>query len=81
MNPLGNGNLGGGLPQGLQQNIYQAKQLMNMFNGNPGQVIQNNPTLNQIMQIYKGQDLKSVFYNLAQQKGVDPEAILNELRK
>ena len=26
-------------------------------------------------------DLKSVFYNLAQQKGVNPDAVLNELRK
>ena len=81
MNPLGNGNIGNNLPLGLQQNIQQAKQLMNMFNGNPQQIIQQNPMLNQIMQTYKGQDLKSVFYSLASQKGIDPEAIINELQK
>ena len=80
MNPLGNGNIGM-LPQNLQQNIQQIKQLMNTFNGNPTQIIQQNPMLNQIMQAYKGQDLKSVFYNLAQARGVNPEAILNELRR
>ena len=76
MNPLGNGNLGG-LPANMMQNIQQIKTMMN----NPTAFIQQNPMLNQIMQAYKGQDLKSVFYNLAQQKGVNADAILNELRK
>jgi len=79
MNPLGNGNIG--LPMNFKSNIQQAKQLMSLFNGNPMQILQQNPMLNQIMQQYQGQDLKSVFYNLAQQKGVNPDAVLNELRK
>lgn len=77
MNPLGNGNV---LPMNLKNNVMQAKQLMNLFNGNPMQVLQQNPMLNQIMQTYRGQDLKNVFYNLAQQKGVNPDAIINELQ-
>ena len=76
MNPLGNGNIGS-LPVGLKQNIQQIKMMMN----NPAAILQQNPMISQIMQTYKGQDLKSVFYNLAQQKGVNPDAILNELQK
>ena len=85
MNPLGNGNLGNRLPPELMQNIQQVKNMMKMFNGNPNAMLQqmgqNNPMLNQIMQMCKGQNPENVFMSMARQMGIDPNAILNELRK
>lgn len=81
MNPLGNGYTGGNLPPQLKQNIQQVKQMMNMFNGNPNTLIQQNPMLNEIMQTYKGQSPQQIFMELARQRGIDPNAIINELRK
>lgn len=78
MNPLGNGNVG--LNQGISQNIQQVKQMMKMFNGNPTEIIKQNPMLNQIMQTYRGQNPQQIFMNLCKQRGVDPNAILKELQ-
>lgn len=80
MNPLGNGNLGG-LPPQMRQNIQQVKGMMNMFKGNPMALAQQNPMVGQIMQMCKGQNPEQVFYAMCQQQGVNPNDILNELRK
>ena len=80
MNPLGNGNIGSLSPQ-IMQNIQRIKGMMQAVQGNPMALLQQNPMLNQIMQKYQGQDLKSVFMNLAQEQGLNPEAIINELRR
>ena len=54
--------------------------------GNPqaaiGQMAQNNPQMQQVMQFVQqnGGDAKSAFYALARQKGVDPEAIIQQAR-
>ena len=44
-------------------------------------MLQNNPNLKPIMDLVKnGANPKDLFYNLARQKGVDPESILSQLR-
>ena len=66
----------------------QIKQMMGMINssGNPqammNQMISNNPQFKQVMDIINqsGGDPKRAFYALAEQKGVDPNEILNMLR-
>lgn len=83
MNPLGNGNInanGNVLSAQMQQNIRQVKGMMNMFRGNPMAVMQQNPMLNQVMQMCQGQNPEQLFYTMCKQRGVDPSMILNELR-
>lgn len=80
MNPLGNGNTGGLSPQ-MKQGIQQVKNLMRMANGNPMSIMQQNPQLAQVMQMCQGQNPQQVFLELCKQRGVDPNAFLNELRK
>lgn len=45
-------------------------------------MIQSNPQIQNVMDIVRqnGGDAKTAFYNLAKQKGVDPNEILNMLR-
>lgn len=77
--------------QQLQRNnpgMTQIKQMMSMVRtaGNPqamlNQMMQNNPQLQDAMRLVKqaGGDPKKAFYDLAQQRGVDPDEILNMLR-
>lgn len=81
MNPLGNGNLQvNSLSPQLRQNIQQIKGMMRAMQGDPTQLAQQNPMINQVLQMYKGQNLQSVFMNMCKQRGFDPNAILNELR-
>ena len=42
-------------------------------------LMSKNPQVKQIMDMSKG-NLKDMYYDLAKQKGVDPEYILNQLR-
>lgn len=79
MNPLGNGNVGGMPPQ-FHQNIQQVKGLMQMAQGNPIALAQQNPAVAQVMQMCQGKDPQKMFYDLCKQMNVDPETILNELR-
>ena len=78
MNPLGNGNIGG-LPPQFRQNIQQIKQMMGTIK-DPNTLIRQNPMLNQVMQAYSGQDPRQIFMLLCQKNGINPDAILNELR-
>lgn len=87
MNPLNNGmNNNQGLPPQLMQSINQIKGIMNMANGNPNQIFQQlcmqNPQFNQILQMCngKGQSAEQMFYSLCAEKGVDPQAVLKQLR-
>ena len=84
------------MPQILQQiqgarlpgNLNQVKQMMSMVKGasNPqammAQMMQNNPQMRQAMDLINsaGGDPQKAFYALAQQKGVDPNEILNMLK-
>ena len=46
------------------------------------QLLMNNPQLNQASEFIKqnGNDPKTAFFNLARQKGIDPQSILNQLK-
>ena len=81
------------LPQILQQlgGIAinpQIKQMMQMIRsaGNPqamlNQLAQTNPQVKQVMDVIKasGNDPKRAFYALAEQKGVNPQDILDQLK-
>ena len=67
--------------------LSQIKQMMGMVNGaqNPqamlSQMMQSNPQMRQVMELVNqsGGDPRKAFYALAQQKGVDPNEILNML--
>lgn len=66
----------------------QIKQMMGMVNSaqNPqmmmNQMLSQNPNMKQVMDIIhqSGGDPKTAFYKLAEQKGVDPQEILNMLK-
>jgi len=77
MNPLGNG----GLPPQIMNNIQQVKGLMQMANGNPMALLQNNPQMRQVMQMLQKQSPEQAFRNLANQMGINPNEIINQLRK
>ena len=77
-----------GINQGITQNLSQIKNMMNMVRnaGNPNamlnQMIQNNPQLKQVMDYVNqnGGDPQQAFYKMAQEKGINPDEILNQLR-
>ena len=66
----------------------QIRQLIGMIksSGNPQamlmQMMQNNPNMKQAMEIVQqyGGDAEKAFYALAEQKGIDPQEILNLLK-
>ena len=68
--------------------MQQYKHLLNTMQGvqNPQSMLQQmastNPQLKNVMQLVQssGKSPKDVFYQLAQEKGVDPESILSQLR-
>ena len=76
------------LGRSLPSNLNQIKQMGNMFKNakNPQMLIQNmmmqNPQMKQVMDFINqnGGDAKSAFYKLADQRGVDPNEILNMLK-
>ena len=68
----------------LPQNNQQINQLQQTFQkikamSNPMGYIQNIPGMSDVLSLVnqKGGNAKQLFYSLAQQKGVDPEQILN----
>ena len=78
MNPLGRGF--GGVPPQFQSSINQVKNMMRLAQGNPSAIINSNPALSQIMQANKGMSPEQIFRNMAQQRGIDADAFLRELR-
>ena len=64
----------------LQQNVRRVKQIMKLCQGNPQTFIQQNPNMASFVNSLKGQDLKSLYLNMCQSQGIDPNVILNELR-
>lgn len=80
MNPLGNGNLSNGLSPEIMQNIQQVKGMMNMLKGNPQTIMQQNPMLNQVMQMCQGKNPETVFKSMCKSKGIDPDAFINALK-
>ena len=69
-------------------NMSQIKNMLNMIRGksNPTQMLQmmsqNNPQLKQVMNMVQqsGKSPKDLFYEMAKQKGVNPDDILNRLK-
>lgn len=66
----------------------QIKQMMNMVSGAQDpmgmlrQLMDRNPQMKQVMDVISnaGGDPRQAFYALAQQKGVDPQEILNMMK-
>ena len=69
-------------------NLQYIRQMMNLIrnSNNPQyalqQMIQSDPRMQNVMSIIRqnGGDPRTAFYNLAQQKGIDPEEVLRMLR-
>ena len=68
--------------------MQKVKQMMNMVNGaqNPqmmlNQLFTNNPQFKQVMDLIQsaGGDPQKAFYDLAQQKGINPQDVLDMLK-
>lgn len=75
--------------QSLPNNFNQVKQMLNLVKGssNPQQLISNmlsqNPQMRQVMNMIQssGKSPKDLFYELATQKGIDPNQIINMLNQ
>ena len=84
---MGNRNVG---VQGdnRNQNVETAKSIFSMLNGssNPYQLLTNiaakNPMIKNIMDSAdkSGKTYQDMFYELAKQRGVDPDNIINQLK-
>ena len=70
------------------QTMQQIKGIMNQIKmaQNPqyalNQIVMNNPQFAQVVNLIKsmGGNPQQAFYNLAQQRGIDPQVVLNELQ-
>lgn len=75
-----NQNTPNSLPPQLRQNIQQVKNMMKMFNGDINAMAQQNPMINQVMQMCQGQSPEQFFKTLCKRQGFDFEAIIKELQ-
>lgn len=74
--------------QAMQQAVGQnpIAQLYGMFRNsqNPqamlSQLAKNNPQMAQVMQMCNGRNPQQVFYEMCQQRGVDPNTILSQFK-
>lgn len=80
MNPL-KSNSTCGLPPQIMQGIQNVKGIMNIANGNIENIAKQNPAIGQVVQMCQGHNPKDIYMNMCKQMGVDPNIILNELRK
>ena len=72
----------------MVQNLQPIKNMMSMLRsaGNPQMMLQQmtaqNPQMRQVMDLVQqnGGNAKQAFYKLAEQKGVNPDEILNMLK-
>lgn len=89
MNPLFqamNGNAAQSQPTGNPQIMQSIKRMVGMLNGvqSPEKALQmlaqQNPLMAQVMQMTNGRDPKQVFYEMCNQKGVNPDDILSQLK-
>lgn len=75
-------------PSSQNNGISQIKNIMQLMRGNanPNQVLQmaaqTNPQLKQVMDMVQqsGKSPKDLFYEMAKQKGINPDDILNQLK-
>ena len=79
MNPLN--NKVNGIP-----NIQNLKGIINQIQSmaNPQmaimQMAQQNPAINQVMQMCRGKNPKDMFFEECKRRNIDPNAILNQLK-
>lgn len=72
--------------QNTSGGFAQLKEMMQMLNSaqNPqaalNMLAQKNPQMAQVMSLVHGKNPQEVFYAMCQQKGVNPEEILSQLR-
>ena len=74
---------------GNEDIISQLKMLLQFANSAPNPtavaqtLLKNSPRYNEIQRLISqnGGDPKAAFYNLAKEKGVDPDSIINMLRQ
>ena len=80
MNPLGNKNINSGLSPEIMKNIQEVKEIMGIFKRNPQSIIQQNPMLNQIMQMCNGKNPELLFKSMCKKEGIDADAFINALK-
>ena len=76
------------LNRSMMGNLSQVKQMWGLLKnaGNPqamlSQMMANNPQYAQVQELVKasGGDAKAAFYKLAQERGVDPNTIIDALK-
>ncbi len=72
-----------------ESSMVQMRNMFNMFrnSSNPNQLIdqmiQNNPQMAQVLNMFKGQNVnyENVFRDLCKQRGIDAEYIINNLMR
>ena len=77
-----------GVNNSCNQNVETVKSIFGMLNGssNPYQLLINiaakNPMIKNIMDSAdkSGKSYQDIFYELAEQKGIDPNSIINQLK-
>ena len=77
MNPILQ-KLGNQPPQNNLRTMYQAYKFSQNPKADIERLIQQNPVLSPI--VSGGGDLKTTFYSMCQQRGVDPEQILAQFK-
>lgn len=63
----------------LDIGIQNAKMLYNLAQGNPTALLKQYPEIQQVINMTKGKDLKSIFMNKCKQEGIDPNVVLSKL--
>lgn len=82
VNPIMGSQVGNSLTQAAQS----AKRMIGMLQGvkNPQQALmaaaQQNPQLNEVMQMCQGKDPQQVFYDECKKHNIDPEQVMSMLR-
>lgn len=76
----------GGMTQQANQNLYHVKNIMQMLRTakNPEsvlqQIAQQNPAIQQVMEMCKGKDPQQIFMEACKQKGIDPMQVISMLK-
>ena len=80
MNPIINQMMAGNMQNftNLYRSVTNAQNPNLMFQS----LLQSNPQIKQVMEVINqnGGNAKQAFYNMAKQKGVDPNVIINNLK-
>lgn len=82
MNPMLNQLFGASLGNNNILKMFHSVKNSQDPNSMIQSLMQNNPQMQQVMQVINqhGGNAKEAFYSMAQQKGVDPNTILNQLK-